>query len=171
MKGNSRVAGGPWSGSRGQSLVEFALVLPVMLLLFMAVFDFGRYIFADNEINNAAREGMRTAIVNQYAPDIRQRTAAQAFALGVPASAPTACDPNNVPADANGICVKFVDQGTLANNCGPITVGCVAVLTVKYTYEALTPVIGRVIGPRVVVSTSKQPIESVCTASSGCPTR
>jgi hypothetical protein len=157
--------------TRGQSLAEFALVLPVMLLLFMAVFDFGRYIFADNEINNAAREGMRTAIVNQYAPNIRQRAAGQAIALGVPVDAPSACDSNNLPADPNGVCVKFVDQGTLTNTCGPITVGCVAIVTVKYTYEALTPVISGVIGPRVVVSTSKQPIESVCTASSGCPIR
>ncbi len=128
----------------GQSLVEFALVLPLILLLLMAVFDLGRYIFADNEINNAAREGVRTAIVNQHPPDIRLRAMAQAVALDIPASAPSACDADNVPADPNGICVKFVDQGTLLNTCSPITVGCVAIVTVKYTYEALTPVIGNV---------------------------
>ena len=153
----------------GQALVEFALVLPIMILMFMGVFDLGRFIFADNEISNAAREGVRTGIVNQYAPDIRNRAAAQAVALGVATTPPSACDANNVPADPTGVCVKFVDQGTLTNTCNPITVGCVAVVTVKYTYSALTPIIGGLVGPRPVVSTSKQPIESVCTATSGCP--
>ena len=155
--------------ARGQALVEFALVLPIMILMFMGVFDLGRFIFADNEISNAAREGVRTGIVNQYAPDIRNRAAAQAVALGVATTPPSACDANNVPADPTGVCVKFVDQGTLTNTCNPITVGCVAVVTVKYTYSALTPIIGGLVGPRPVVSTSKQPIESVCTATSGCP--
>ncbi len=140
------------------------------MLMFMSVFDLGRYVFADNEINNAAREGVRTAIVNQYLPDINGRASAQAIALGIPTATPSACDATtNVPADPSGVCVKFVDQGTLTKACSPITVGCVAVVTVKYTYQALTPIIGNVvIGPRAVVSTSKQPVESVCTTS-GCP--
>jgi Flp pilus assembly protein TadG len=155
--------------SIGQSLVEFALVFPMIMLMFMAVFDLGRFVFADNEINNAAREGVRTAIVNQHVPDINQRAGAQAIALGIPTGPPTGCDANNVPTDPGGICVEFVDQGTLSNACNPIAVGCMAIVTVKYTYQALTPIIGGIVGPRALVSTSKQPIESVCTASTGCP--
>ena len=64
---------------------------------------------------------------------------------------------------------EFVNQGTLSNACNPIAVGCMAIVTVKYTYQALTPIIGGIVGPRALVSTSKQPIESVCTASTGCP--
>lgn len=153
---------------RGQALVEFALVLPLLILMFMGVFDLGRYVFADNEVTNAAREGVRTGIVNQYEPDIRGRAAAQAIGIAV-STAPPTCDANNVPTNPTGVCVKFVDQGTLTNTCSPITVGCMAIVTVKSTYTPITPIIGSVFGTRAIWSTSKQVIESVCTASSGCP--
>ena len=45
--------------SRGQSLVEFALVLPLFVLLLVGVFDLGRAFFAYIAISNAAREGTR----------------------------------------------------------------------------------------------------------------
>jgi PKD repeat protein len=43
--------------SRGQSLVEFALILPVFLFLLLSAIDFGRLFFTYIQINNAAREG------------------------------------------------------------------------------------------------------------------
>jgi hypothetical protein len=43
--------------SRGQSLVELALVLPVLLLLVLAAVDLGRIFFARIAVANAAREG------------------------------------------------------------------------------------------------------------------
>jgi PKD repeat protein len=43
--------------SRGQSLVEFALVLPVFLICLAAALDLGRVFFANISMNNAAREG------------------------------------------------------------------------------------------------------------------
>ena len=43
--------------SRGQALVEFALLLPVFLLLLVVAVDFGRLFFTYIQINNAAREG------------------------------------------------------------------------------------------------------------------
>jgi Flp pilus assembly protein TadG len=42
--------------SRGQALVEFALIVPVMLLLLLIAIDFGRLFFSYVQINNAARE-------------------------------------------------------------------------------------------------------------------
>jgi Flp pilus assembly protein TadG len=42
--------------SRGQALTEFALVLPVMLLLMLIAVDFGRLLFTYIAVNNAARE-------------------------------------------------------------------------------------------------------------------
>ena len=50
--------------ARGQALVEFALVLPLFVLLLLAIFDFGRVIWARNVLENAAREGARQAIVH-----------------------------------------------------------------------------------------------------------
>src|SRR4030042_5191220 len=44
---------------RGQSMVEFALMLPLMALVLVGVFDLGRAFFASITITNAAREGAR----------------------------------------------------------------------------------------------------------------
>jgi Flp pilus assembly protein TadG len=43
----------------GQSLVEFALILPIFVLLLVGVFDLGRAFFSFIAITNAAREGTR----------------------------------------------------------------------------------------------------------------
>ncbi len=41
---------------RGQSLVEFALVLPIFLVLLLMAVDFGRLFFTYIQVSNAARE-------------------------------------------------------------------------------------------------------------------
>src|SRR5205085_7233039 len=51
---------------RGQGLVEFALVLPIFVLLLFAVVDAGRYVFASSAVSNAAREGARLGSVEAY---------------------------------------------------------------------------------------------------------
>ena len=50
--------------SRGQALVEFAIVLPLFLVLFIGVIDFGRVIWAGDSLASAAREATRFAIVH-----------------------------------------------------------------------------------------------------------
>ncbi len=47
--------------SRGQALVEFALVLPVMMLILLIVVDFGRLYQSWIQLNNAARVGANYA--------------------------------------------------------------------------------------------------------------
>ena len=48
---------------RGQSLVEFALVLPIFLVLVLGIIDFGLGLKSWITITNAAREGARYAAV------------------------------------------------------------------------------------------------------------
>jgi hypothetical protein len=48
----------------GQSLVEFALVIPMFLALLFAIVDVGRVVWASNTLSNAAREATRFAIVH-----------------------------------------------------------------------------------------------------------
>jgi len=48
-------------GRNGQSLVEFALALPIFLLLLFGLFDMGRAIYSNNTISQAAREATRLA--------------------------------------------------------------------------------------------------------------
>jgi hypothetical protein len=64
---------------RGQSLVEFALLLPLMLLIVTGLFDVARAVWEENTLAYAAREGTRYAIVHGSA--------------GSPAADPT--DPTN----------------------------------------------------------------------------
>jgi len=54
----------------GQSIVEFALVLPVLLLILMGIIEFGRLLETTNVLTSAAREGVRVAAVT--APDASQ---------------------------------------------------------------------------------------------------
>lgn len=44
-------------GHRGQALVELALILPVMIVLFAAALDLGRLYYSQITIDNAAKEG------------------------------------------------------------------------------------------------------------------
>jgi Flp pilus assembly protein TadG len=48
---------------RGQSLVEFAVVLPVFLLILAGILDFGLGLYSQMTIINASREGARLGVV------------------------------------------------------------------------------------------------------------
>ena len=48
---------------RGQAMTEFALIVPVFILLVLAIFEFGRAFYIYSAIANAAREGARVGIV------------------------------------------------------------------------------------------------------------
>jgi Flp pilus assembly protein TadG len=52
--------------TRGQALVEFAIVLPVFLMLIVGMIDIGFGLFVKMSVINAAREGARAAV---SAPD------------------------------------------------------------------------------------------------------
>lgn len=48
---------------RGAAAVEFAIILPVLLLVIAGIVDFGRAYFTQIELTNAAREGARAAVM------------------------------------------------------------------------------------------------------------
>ena len=50
--------------SQGQGFVEFALILPVLLLLMLGIVEFGYVFAAYSSLFNAAREGVRYGVVN-----------------------------------------------------------------------------------------------------------
>jgi Flp pilus assembly protein TadG len=49
------------SDDRGQSLVEFALIIPIVLLIIVGIFDLGRVVFINNSLSDGARDGARHA--------------------------------------------------------------------------------------------------------------
>ena len=58
----------------GAELVEFALVLPILLLVFGGIVDFGLLLQRQQVVTNAAREGARLAVLPGYTPgDVQAR--------------------------------------------------------------------------------------------------
>jgi Flp pilus assembly protein TadG len=49
---------------RGQALTEFALVMPIFVLMLAGMADFGMGVYADMTVINAAREGARLGAVD-----------------------------------------------------------------------------------------------------------
>lgn len=60
--------GGRRARDRGASAVEFAIVLPLLLLVIAGIVDFGRALFTQVILTNAAREGVRAAIYTVSSP-------------------------------------------------------------------------------------------------------
>src|SRR6188768_643129 len=58
--------------SRGQALVEFAIVLPLLAVLLVMAIDFGRVFFGWVSLTNAARIGANYA---GYTPDLLSKPA------------------------------------------------------------------------------------------------
>ncbi len=62
---------------RGQALLETALTLPLLLLVSVSIFEFGRAYQTWQVLTNAAREGARVAVLpNSLAADARARAVA-----------------------------------------------------------------------------------------------
>lgn len=111
---------------RAQSLVEFALVLPMLVMIIMGVFDLGRAIYSDTVIGNAAREGARTGIIKTKTDaDIISAVQSTAFAIG------TTDPPMHIS----------ISPSPTRSSPGTINV------TVTYTFTAITPLIGSFFGP------------------------
>jgi TadE-like protein len=71
-------------GDSGAAAVEFALVLPILLLVIFGIIDFGRMLYAKITLAEAAREGARaTALVGPAAG----RTQVQRSVTGLDSSA------------------------------------------------------------------------------------
>ena len=51
---------------RGAAAVEFALVVPLLLLLVFGIIDYGRFFFDSVSLRQGAREGARQAVVQIY---------------------------------------------------------------------------------------------------------
>lgn len=145
---------------RGQTLAEFAMVIPLILLLLMGTVDLGRAVFSYNTLAQAARVGSRTAIVNQDVAIVRSSAISAAATLGLSTS--------NVD-----VCFKTATstQTSCANpavdNCPAATrsVGCLAMVTARLTYTPMTPFVSLIWSSFTLASTSTTQIEFVCPTS------
>ncbi len=67
----------------GQSLVEFALVVPILLVFILGILEFGWLLNAKITLTSAAREGVRAAVVSTVSRDTRAFNAANEAVTGV----------------------------------------------------------------------------------------
>jgi Flp pilus assembly protein TadG len=108
-------------GERAQGLVEFALILPVFLIVVFAVVDFGLGLRAWITITNSAREGARFAAVS---------------------CATAGADPDAVKLRAVDTSAGLLATGDVTvDNCPGGSTDPVLV-TVEYDYDLITPLAG-----------------------------
>lgn len=104
------VSRGPRTREHGAALVEFALVLPMLLLVLLGIVEFGLYFYNDLQLTQVARDAARYASV------------------GEGGEANTAIDGANLV--STDITTRIVDLGTSSNEAKVTLVG---------TYHSLTP--------------------------------
>lgn len=80
---------------RGAAAVEFALVVPVLLLLLMGIVEFGRAYHLQTTLSGAAREGVRVMALQDDAAEARETAKTAASGLNLTNSqisvTPTTC--------------------------------------------------------------------------------
>jgi Flp pilus assembly protein TadG len=113
-------------GRRGQSLVEFALVFPLFILLLAGMIDFGMGLYSYMTINNAAREAARLGVTMCSVSPCRAAVIAKATAAagGLGPSIQVACGPGANPA---GNCSAAAASGDNVK------------VTVDYDYHMIWP--------------------------------
>jgi Flp pilus assembly protein TadG len=87
---------------RGAAAVEFAICLPLLLLLVFGIIDFGRALNAQLTLTQAAREGVRLASFGDPPAEVQARAEAAAPELsGITVTVAASCQPGAGPsADA-----------------------------------------------------------------------
>ncbi len=155
----------PRERGRGQSLVEFALVIPIIILLVVGFFEIGRAVFAYNTLANAARQAVRVAAVNQI-PDVTDCDASRPVedpfephwslrGCAIAAGAALGITGANVS-------VGYEPPPSTTVICTPtLHVGCIASVTVTYNYSISTPFVSLLISNIAMSQTSEMPIERV----------
>lgn len=68
---------------KGQSIVELAIVLPILLIILMGIFEFGRVMNAYMVITNASREGARLASVGESYSTVIEKIETSTYPLDV----------------------------------------------------------------------------------------
>ena len=151
--------------SRGQSLVEFAIVLPILLLLTLVALDFGRVylgwinlqsmsrIAANLAANNptAWQGGGDAAVKAKYQNQIRSDAAATNCNLPTVGGVQTAPAPVFADTGGNGAASDIGDSATVSLSC---------------TFNLITPGIKNIVGGSVTVSAlSVFPVKSGMTAA------
>ena len=88
---------------RGQSLVEFTLVLPLLLLVLFGIVEFARVLNYTNDMNQIAANGARLAAVDR----IPSGTSLQAYLKGTADTAVLRGEATSESVSAAEVCITF----------------------------------------------------------------
>jgi TadE-like protein len=147
--------------TRGQALVEFALILPIFLLLIFGLIDLGRFVITDHILSQAAREGARQAAVEASWVGSTSGACGKVGGPVCPADVTTlhadALDAANrmVAGLGGSISELYISCNAPGNDpaglwtgasCNSKTPGNEVSIRVVYLYQPITPVIGGLIG-------------------------
>jgi len=134
-----------YRSTHAQDLVEYALLVPIVLLIVVMIFDLGRVTYAYSVLYNAAREGTRYASVH-FDDESGDRTAEVISYIHTRI-------PGLEPANLN-VAV------TWTNVTDPLTPSYVSI-TLTYPFDPITPVIGEILGadPFVIGTRSTMNLE------------
>jgi Flp pilus assembly protein TadG len=122
---------------RGTAAVEFALVVPILLLIVFGIIDFGRALNAQIVLTGAARDGVRLAALGYPDAAIQARVVAAAPDLsGVTATVAASCPPGAGPTANAQVNVSYsfsfiTPIGAVAGLLGGSDLGAPIVLTAQ----------------------------------------
>ena len=132
---------------RGQALAEFAIALPVFLLLVFGLIDGGRMVIDYSTLANASRNAARVAIVNQ-SNDATDCSSARTFkCAAMDHSAAMGIDASSIDD------LAALDAETCEES------GCDITVTVRHTYEPITPLPSIIFGTFEMEASTTMPIE------------
>lgn len=128
--------------TRGQSLVEFALILPIVLLFLAAVVDLGRVFYATISLNNAAREGVFQAAQTP-----------ESFQAGQACNTATNLVTCRVQLESKGSSV-LVAPADISMTCGlagcPEGAGSTVTVAVQGQFQLITPLLSMIFGGQTI---------------------
>lgn len=160
----------------GQSLVEMAMVLPILTFLTFGLVDFGRAYYFQVSVTNAAREGARTAILdiytgpqnptcstsNSYATCPVQSDAAIVNAVNaelqysaITPKSITICPPHDSTASTAG-CPDSSNRVDKWLNGDSSDQNYYMTVNVKYDFHLYTPLMQQLVGSTITMSVSVQ---------------
>ncbi len=140
------------SSDRGQSLVEFALVLPVFVLFVFGILDGGRAILAYNQMSQATRNVARVASVTCF--DTTTRCDATTAGSPVKNAIDAQVAGLQGPTTWTAVCIDPATNAPPAT-CEP---GDIVRVTAASTFSMFTPIIAQALGTVNVSSTSEATI-------------
>jgi len=118
--------------TRGQALVEFALVVPVFLLVLCGILDFGFMLYSRMTVINASREGARISIT------AANRTTIPSLASGAVLNNVTALNSALITTSTSCVAIKTSGSCNWSSTTSSQAGDAVSV-TVTYTYQTFFP--------------------------------